>query len=113
MSAWVSRMNLVKYPLLYIAWTKWKNGCSDDELVKWIRSLSREENIRVGEELVHAINEECQERHKINKHHKSLGIRSHTLPIFLGGLMEKCEFYENRSKQKHEGKRSTRSRANS
>ncbi|MFC1505719.1 hypothetical protein ACFLQ6_01470 [Thermoproteota archaeon] len=28
-----------EHPLLHIAWTKWKSESSEEELVKWIRSL--------------------------------------------------------------------------
>jgi hypothetical protein len=111
-------MNLEKYPMLIAAFTKMKNGCSDEELAEWIRSLSREENARLDEELVQVIFEECRERRKIGKHREararreSLGIRSYALPIFLAELLEKCKFWENQSKREHDEKRNARSCAN-
>jgi len=92
-----------KHPLLHIAWTKWINGCSEEELVKWIKSLSREENIRLGEEIMCLIDKECQKR-KIDKHYESHGIQSEKPPIFLRGLIETCDFKVNKANQDFEKK---------
>ena len=98
-------MNLEKYPLIFTAWIKWKKGCSVEELVKWINSLNPEEKNRLGEELKRLIYAECRMHHKVDKHYESLGIRSYKLPIFLGGLIELCNFWENKSNQEYDEKK--------